>query len=889
MNITSEADKKDSLSKMPDIPPPTPRRSPLMSGTYKLNSAPNVKPANNSTTMVMAMAKPWTKGAKKTFALLTVSASIIGAFSTIGGFAHSVAPQQLAPQHTALMPMGPLAIGNMSNGMPMPATVPTDPDSLDTPMSALNSLGQPLGHCPLAHTTMDAKLSGYVARVNVTQVFTNPYTEKIEAVYNFPLSDESAVDGMTIKIGERTIKGDIKTSVEAQHIYDQAKNVGHAAALLDQQRTNIFTQHVANIEPGKSIIVQISYVELLKFEDGRYTFTMPTTIGSRFYPSGPVYTSTDASLTLEKTLSGNVSPGTQDGANLSINVDVDAGLPIKNVSSKLFPIMVDKQSPSHCLVTLRKSVNVPNKDFILTYELDKAQSIKSGYLAYRNDKAKDKDGYATFMLLPPAKVTSANAAPKEMIFLVDCSGSQTGPPLEKAKETLHYIVDHMNPNDTFQILTFNFEVTTLADQPISAGRAEKLRAHDFINNLTAQGGTWMAPAVERVLKQTASNDKDLQRLRIVTFMTDGFVGNDLEIMSLIQNHRQDSRWFTFGTGNSVNHKLIDNVARLGGGEADYVLLNSTAEEVGKKFYSRIASPALTNVTLKSEGLDLYDVYPGAVSDVWANKPLYFTARYKSAGHGKVVLKGFANGRPYEQALDVTLPKQDTTNSAIEKVWARQKINSLTDTDLPGLSNGQMEPLTQIAITKLALDHKLMSDFTSFVAVDTAFTEGGVIRTVPVSNIQPEGSELSTPYNYGSVPAASVQSVSTAVPLPRFQYVPAATYYSGGPVLQGATNGTIAPQGADATVIQGVNTSGTVRVNNLANMEAVLNIMVNGMEILGIAWGGSTMVIGIRRMRRDGQRGLNKVLLGALVVMSGLAAPGAINWLVATARDAGIFN
>ena len=585
------------------------------------------------------------------------------------------------------------------------------------------------------------------------------------------------------------------------------------------------------------------------------------------------------------TFVGGVAAGTQKGRNLTINVDVDAGMPIKNISSRLFPIIVDRQNPCHSTVSLRRSGELPNKDFVLTYELANADNLKSGYLAYRNPKAKDRDGYATFMLLPPAKVTGATAAPKEMIFLVDCSGSQAGAPLEKAKETLNYIIEHMNQNDTFQILAFNSQVATLSDQPIKATASEKSNAHNFINSLEAVGGTWMGPAVQRVLHEQARENIDLERLRIVTFMTDGCVGNDLEIMEMIKKERGRSRWFSFGTGNSVNRNLIDNVARLGGGEADYVLLDSSAEEVGKKFYSRISSPALTDVKLETQGLGLYDILPGSVSDVWANKPLYFTARYKAPGHGKVVLKGYAQGKPYKQVLDVVLPENNTTNSAIEKIWARQKIDSLTDQDLLGLYRGVVQPQVQFAVTDLALAHKLMSPFTSFVAVDSAPPSQGPSLVVPVQNLQPDGlsPENSAPAVGAASPsiaAATATSLSSAqvsasapvwaqaqgqapaqaeatVPLTQAPTAAAAAELvasanqahdgSNAPGLQGATNGTIGPQGADATIIDGVNTCGTVRVNNLANLEALLNFMANGTEIFCIAWGGASLVIGLRGM------------------------------------------
>lgn len=938
MQITNDEliQTKEPASSSVRDQPPSARRSPLVGAIYSMNK-------KNSKLRNSPDKQRFTKSLKTTIAAVTVTASLIGAATTISSFAHSVAPT-LAPAPVPVFgAVGGVAVSCDGDGICTKAnSAQVDPDYM-APLAALGADGRPLGQCPLSHTTMDAKLSGYVARVNVTQVFTNPYKERIEAVYSFPLSDDSAVDDMTIKIGERTIKGEIKTREAARQIYDNAKNTGHTAALLNQERTNIFTQHVANIDPGKSIVVQLSYVELLKFEDGKYTFAMPTTIGPRFFPSTAVDSDTSAAVSSSRALSQVLSGGglavssesNQQGRveptiasqNLSINVDVNAGMPIKNVSSKLFPIMVDKQNPSHSVVSLQKSQNYPNKDFVLTYELENPDALKSGYLTYRDDTAKDKDGYATFMLLPPAKVTPVTAAPKEMIFLIDCSGSQRGLPIEKAKETLHYIVNHMNAQDTFQILAFNDQVATLSERPIEAGIAGKLQAHSFISRLNATGGTWMAPAVERVLRQKSKAGDDFKRLRIVTFMTDGYVGNDIAIMSLIQKERKDSRWFAFGTGDGVNRTLIDNVSRLGGGEADYVLLNSSAEEVGKKFYSRISSPALTDVKLKAEGIELYDVYPGAVSDVWANKPLYFTARYRGAGQGKVVLTGYANGRPYQQTLAVTLPWRDTANSAIEKVWSRQKIDSLTDQDLAGLSKGQVNPNIRNAITKLALDHKLMSDFTSFIAVDSAVYGGKSSLTVPVISMPVEGTESSvaaqnnapaTPVAVQSsppvIPAATTvspeptiaivrESVSQEVTSSNSPILQGATNStisppvynvqwadgSNHPGMQGATNGTIGPQGDATVIVNGVNTAGTVKVNNLADLEGLANIVVNAIEILGVGWGSVTLLSSFMLGRSAFYERRGKVIFAFIAIFLGLAIPGWVNWLFAVLRDGGGFS
>ncbi len=804
---------------------------------------------------------------KTALAALTVTASVIGALGTIAG-----AAQTMVPAPTAV-PSQPVA----SNQSIRIAALHDDSGVM---LDAYADDGRKMGVCPLAATSIDAKLSGYLARVDITQTFTNPYKHKIEAIYNLPMSSDAAVDSMTIRIGERTIKGEIKRKNAARKIYARARQSGQVAALLEQQRANIFTQNIANIEPGKSIVVKISYVELLKFEDGRYSFRLPTTIGKRFFAQSSDLNSASNKLAqaLNLTSGGSTKPG-----NIEINVDLQAGMPIKNIKSTSYPILVDKQSDSRAAITLQKFQNLPNKDFVLTYEMEKPDVLKSGYLASK--PGKNEDGYATFMMLPPAKMTAQSVAPREMIFLIDCSGSQFGKPIEKAKETLHYIVDHMNYRDTFQILAFNSEVKTLAAEPVSAGVVEKLNAHAFINDLVARGGTWMTPAVKRVLRQPKA--KDVNRLRIVTFMTDGFVGNEHEIMNLVKSERGNSRWFTFGTGEGVNNLLIDAIAKLGGGEAEVVSLNSSAEEVSKKFYNRIASPALTDIKLKAEGITLYDVYPSAVADVWANKPLYFTARYKDAAAGKVILSGFAAGKPYQQELKVVLPDHDTGSSAIEKVWARQKIDSLIECDLAGMASGHLQPEIEAQITKLAESHQIMSDFTSFIAVDSAVTNDSECIPVPIGNQVPEGTEPPTLQSSTQAPVTAAVStaapvtaaVSTAAPVtvavstpapatvavnsspvtvaavavPALTQLPAnigatlapsepAEILQGGykfdhsaPVLTGATNGTA---GSETTIIQGVNTASTVRVDNLRNAEVWLKLIaiIGGAAVaLAVVW------------------------------------------------------
>lgn len=590
-------------------------------------------------------------------------------------------------------------------------------------LDALGKDGTSRGGCPLEHTDVRATVSGFVARVVVTQRFRNPFPEPIEAIYTFPLSERGAVDAMRMTTGDRVIEGEIHRREEARHIYEAAKAAGQVTALLDEERPNVFTQSVANLLPGAAIEVRIEYVEPLAFSAGTFELSVPTVVGPRFNPPS----TGDAGA-----LTPPVTPeGTRAGHDVSIAVDVDAGVPIQAVTSALHAIDVQRPAPERATVALHEGSELPNRDFVLRWAVS-TDRVQSTYLAHRTG---GDDGYLSLVLLPPARVTATEAAPKELVFVIDRSGSQMGAPLEKAKETMRYILEHMHPNDTFQVVDFGSTSNVLFPAPQLASPAMKRRARAYIDALEANGGTMMADAVERVCDMPA----DAHRLRIVTFMTDGYVGNDFEVLGLVQKLRATSRWFPFGTGNGVNRFLIDGMAKIGGGEPDYVLLNASGDAVGRTFWEKIASPVLTDVQVAFEGLDVIETFPVQHADVWAERPLVIQARYRRAGTGKVVLTGYQQGRPYRQELAVTLPEQETGHAAIASMWARAKVDALMAQDLAAMQSGTFPKPLEEQIVAVALSHRLLTKFTSFVAVEQkVVTERGVTRTVRVPVEMPDG-------------------------------------------------------------------------------------------------------------------------------------------------------
>src|SRR2546426_2662982 len=619
-----------------------------------------------------------------------------------------------------------------------PARAQERPTPGSAALDAIGPGGKPLGACPLRHTDVAVEISGFVARVTVTQVFASRFTEPVEAIYTFPLSDRAAVDAMSMRTGERTIRGEVKRRAEARSLYEAARAAGQVAALLDQERPNIFTQTLANLMPGATVEIRIEYVEPLVFRDGTFEFSFPTVVGPRFIPGAPTghagtgWAPDTTRVPDASRITPPVTPeGTRAGHDIAIAADIDAGVPILDVASPLHAIDVERPEANKARVRLRDQAEIPNRDFVLRYAVA-GDEVRSGYLAHRDGEG---DGYVTFVLLPPKRVTSESAAPKEMIFVIDRSGSQAGLPLEKAKETMRWILDHMNPNDTFQVVDFGSTANVLfpAPQPASPEMKRQARAH--IDALEANGGTMMAEAVRTVCSLPA----DEHRLRVVTFMTDGYIGNDFEVIDLVRSLRGTSRWFSFGAGNCVNRFLLEGLARAGGGEVDYILLNDAGEAVAKRFYERIAAPALTDVRLEFRGLDVTDVFPTAPSDVWDRRPLIVHARYRTPGAGQVVLRGFRQGKPYRQVIDVNLPERAAGGGAIASMWARAKVDDLMWQDLAGLQSGNFPEAPREGIVQTARGHRLMTQFTSFVAVeDRVVNDGGVPRTVRGAGGMPQG-------------------------------------------------------------------------------------------------------------------------------------------------------
>jgi Ca-activated chloride channel homolog len=578
---------------------------------------------------------------------------------------------------------------------------------------------------PLKHTDVKGDICGYIATVDVTQQFQNPYSEKIEASYVFPLPDNAAVNEFIMTIGERKIRGIIRERQEAEQIYEQARSQGYVASLLTQERPNIFTQKVANIEPNKQIDVNIKYFSTLAYVDGWYEFVFPMVVGPRYNPPG----TTDGvgavahgrtGVSGQDTEVQYLKPNERSGHDISLAVNIDAGVAIEEVKCTSHVIRKSNAGEEKLSVELSKMDSIPNKDFVLRYRVA-GNKVKSALVIHQDKRG----GYFSLMLYPPENLTSVRRAPMEMIFVLDTSGSMNGKPIEKSKDAACRALRQLQPGDTFQIIRFANETTQLGPQPIPATQENIRRGFEYVQNLSGAGGTEMIQGVRAALDFS----HDPERFRLVSFMTDGYIGNEADILEAVHDKLGASRIFSFGVGTSVNRYLLDRMAVLGKGAVAYIGLEEDAGDIIDLFYERISHPALTDVKIDWGGLEVSEMYPSQIPDLFVGRPVIVTGKFKGSRDATIRISGNVGNKQQEIKIAANFEDSASTHPGIACVWARKQIETLANqatynnnSDLP------------FQIRQVALEYGLMSNYTAFIAVDSSRqTSGdhGITVNVPV--------------------------------------------------------------------------------------------------------------------------------------------------------------
>lgn len=561
---------------------------------------------------------------------------------------------------------------------------------------------------PGLHTKVEINIEGMVSSATVDQVFTNTSEEPIEAVYVFPLPQNAAVHDMKMVINDRLIQGAVKEKEEARHAYETAKDRGKRASLTEQQRPNIFTSSVANIMPGDTVIVRLTYVETLHYEDGTFTLRFPMVVAPRYVPGhhstgysgkGWAY-DTDIVPDASRITPPIVPPGMRSGSMLSLRVNVNAGLPIASIQSSSHDVTIVQVDRSAYRVQLKQKRTIPNKDFILEYRIQSRDESEAALFAAQQGN----DHYFMLMAMPPVNVKKDRSLKKEVVFVLDVSGSMEGTSIVQAKGGLINALRQLAPGDYFNIIAFNNAYDVFAPSSVRASSVNVMNGTNYVTGLEADGGTEAGPALQHALTLPRQPDA----IKMIIFLTDGSVGNDRQLIALVNRNIGKSRLFSIGIGSAPNGHLLEQVSRSGRGTFTYI---SNLNEVQKKvdeLFAKIENPVLMDLHL--DIAQSAEVFPDPVPDLFAGQPLLVFGKINSMLPATARLSGKALDRSF--TLDVPLdPRAATKEPAIPTLWARSKVADLMDEYRMGNEDVKRD------VIDLAIRHTLMTEFTSFVAVE----------------------------------------------------------------------------------------------------------------------------------------------------------------------------
>ena len=565
---------------------------------------------------------------------------------------------------------------------------------------------------------VDLTVSGPTIRARVTQVFRNPTSDWVEATYVYPVPEGGAVDTLKMVVGDRVIVGDIKERQQARAIYEQARASGRKAALTEQERPNIFTNSVANIGPGETVLVQIEYQEPVHQSGNEFSLRVPLVVGPRYNPA-PVVQSVDlradgggwGSATSDPVPDRDrISPPVLDPAQhapvnpTTITVHLQAGFPLGDVTSRFHAVKIESPDNKTRIVRLADGEVPADRDFELTW---KPSAEKAPSVGLFREHVGDADYLLAFVTPPSAEQAEQKPLPREVIFVIDNSGSMGGTSITQAKASLIYGLGRLQPNDRFNVIRFDHTMDVLFADSVPADASHIAEATAFVNALQAQGGTEMVPAMRAALTDHSNGDSNT--LRQVVFLTDGEIGNEEQLFETINAMRGRSRVFMVGIGSAPNTYLMTRAAELGRGAFTHIGSVDQVEERMRDLFSKLENPAVTGLTAKFSDAAT-DFTPAVIPDLYRDEPLVLAAKLDKL-KGSVELRGRIGDRPWV----VTLPLANAAEGrGLSKLWARRKIS---DAEIARTTRQMSPEDADKTILSLALEHQLVSRLTSLVAVD----------------------------------------------------------------------------------------------------------------------------------------------------------------------------
>ena len=649
---------------------------------------------------------------------------------------------------------------------------------------------EPGRYIPAIHlgTEADIRVRGLVAEVNLAQRFRNTSNDWQEAVYVLPLPENAAVNGMEIVIGERRIVGKVREREEARAVYKKALQEGKRAALLEQQRPNLFTSRVANIAPGEEISVEVRYLQTLRFDSGQFSLRLPSTLTPRYMPGAQVASMQSVALnshgwslpTDQVPDADLISPVMMPHAELAshqgshqmeIRIDLGMGLPLADIHSPYHEVGFRREENNHYRISLKKGSVPMDRDFALFWR-PQASSMPSAALFAEQTAMPAEPGaqYVQLLLLPPQENLTARKLPREVVYVVDTSGSMGGNSIRQAKESLLLALSRLTQMDRFNIIEFNSNHRSFFPRPAAATPDNIQRARSWVESLQARGGTEMAPALKEALSQQLDQQVG-ELVRQVVFITDGSVGNERALFEIIRQRLGETRLFTVGIGSAPNSFFMTKAAQYGRGS--FVQIGDLAEVQSKMgaLFEKLESPLVTDLQVQwPQGIKV-ESYPKRLPDLYRGEPVRLVARVDgnalgNSASGDLVVSGRLAGKRFTRSLSLSQLVVDESGKGIGSLWAREKIAALRDQqrERGPLSDPEMGDPLRENILGLALGYQLASPYTSFVAVEETPVrpQSESLKSSPVPNAVAKGQVMQSFTYPSTATGAYAQMILAAV-------------------------------------------------------------------------------------------------------------------------------
>lgn len=565
---------------------------------------------------------------------------------------------------------------------------------------------------PLLYTDVEMHISGMILRAHVKQGFKNISNEWVEGIYAFPLPENAAVDHMRMYLNDRIIEGMIKEKQEAKQIYEQAKKEGKKTALIEQERPNLFTNSVANIGPGETVVIEIEYQQVLHYDNGQFSLRFPMAITPRYIPGRPITESIHldgggwSGNTDQVPDASRITPPIYEGREkinpVSLRIELDSGFPLEDISSRYHEINRKELNNGNTEITLKEKTVASDRDFEMSWRPAVAFMPRAGVFS----EVLNNEYFQMLMVMPPDQSSSTpSPLAREVIYVIDTSGSMSGVSMEQAKLALLMALDRLRPYDRFNIIQFNSVTDQLFDQVHMATASNIQQARHYVQQLQADGGTEMAPALHAALNNQTEN----QYVRQVVFITDGSVGNEKALFDIIKRKINQTRLFTVGIGSAPNSYFMRKAAQFGRGTFTYVSDVSEVKEKMTELFTKLESPVMTNISIEFPGNNDVEMWPQRIPDLYQGEPVILVVK-TSTPASQVKVRGMLQSAPWLATIDMN---QGKSAKGISQFWARNKIAALMDSMHDGADKKQVRD----EVVKVALNHHLVSQYTSLVAVD----------------------------------------------------------------------------------------------------------------------------------------------------------------------------